>query len=372
MTDLRTGWTLVDAGQDPDRATATVIDAGTGRRHLIEASYLVGCDGAQSTVRRCAGFAMESFAPAAPHFAVYFASAEVVARCAGPSMWITAAASVFAGHDGDRCVAQLPFAPETEAVTDHAGLLRRRLGLAEEPSEIHAVVQRDTVPAVARAYGLGRIFLAGQAAHPTESPRDDVDACIGDAVALGWRLAAAVHGWAGPGLLRGYSDERRRRAVSDRIRLRRALAARGRFRRLVEEGAGPERLAEALRRDRTRLDLAGTGPAELAGTPGRRPPAFLLDGGVQLFDRLGPQFTLVDLTRQQAGRPLVTAARERGIPVRHLAAGHAAAPAGWPGRLLLVRPDQQVAWCSSGAAPADPAGVLDDATGARDRIHENT
>src|SRR6185312_10107861 len=48
--ELRTGWTLVEARDEPDRATATVIDAESGRHHLIEADYLVGCDGAQSTV----------------------------------------------------------------------------------------------------------------------------------------------------------------------------------------------------------------------------------------------------------------------------------------------------------------------------------
>ncbi|WP_030442209.1 FAD-dependent monooxygenase [Actinoplanes subtropicus] len=370
--DLRTGWTLVDAADRPDHATATVIEAESGRHHLIEADYLVGCDGAQSTVRRCAGFAMEPFNPADPQFTVYFASAGVARRRDGPFAWITAGATVIAGHDGDRCVAQLPVGPGDEAVTDHADLVRRRLGLSAEPSEIQAVVQRDTVPAVARAYGMGRIFLAGQAAHPTDSPGDDVDTCIGDAVGLGWRLAAAVHGWAGAHLLHGYTRERRGRAVADRIRASRALATRGRFRRLVEEGADQQRLEAALRANEPRLDLAGTDPVALAGTPGHRLPAFRLDGGDQLFDRLGPQFTLVDLTGRQSGRPLVTAARKRGIPVRHLPAGGPAVPDRWPGRLLLVRPDQQVAWCSSGATLADLDDVLDDATGARERIHENT
>jgi len=371
VAELRTGWTLVDARDEPDHAAVTVIDAESVR-HPIVADYLVGCDGAQSTVRRCAGFAMEQFNPAAPHLAVYFASAEVARRWGGPSAWITAGATVISGHDGDRCVAQLPVDPGDEAVTDHAGLLRRRLGLAEEPPEIHAVVQRDTVPAVARAYRMGRIFLAGQAAHPTESPGDDVDTCIGDAVGLGWRLAAAVHGWAGAHLLDGYTRERRGRAVADRRRAGRALATRGRFRRLVESGADREWLWDALRRNEPRLDLAGTDPVALAGTPGHRSPSFRLDGGDQLFDRLGPQFTLVDLTRHEAGRPLVTAALARGIPLRHLPAGGATVPERWPGRLLLVRPDQQVAWCSTGAAPADPDAVLDDATGVRERIHENT
>ncbi|MFI5897090.1 FAD-dependent monooxygenase [Actinoplanes sp. NPDC051513] len=372
LADLRTGWTLADAWETQDGVAATVIDSGSGRQHVVEASYLAGCDGAQSTVRRCAGFAMEQFDPAAPNFTVYFASAEVARRWGGPSAWITAGATVISGHDGDRCVAQLPFSPDTGAFTDHAELLRRRLGLSGEPPEILAVVQRDTVPAVARAYRKGRVFLAGQAAHQTESPADDVDSCIGDGIGLGWRLAAAFHGWAGDHLLGGYAEERRRRAVLDRKRARRALATRDHFQRLVEQGADPERLAEALRQDGPRLDLAGTGPAAPAGTPGHRPPAFLLDGGDQLFDRLGPQFTLVDLTREEAGRPMVRAARARGIPVRHLPAGEAAAPAGWSGHLLLVRPDQQVAWCSSGGAPSDVDGVLDDVIGPRKRIHENT
>jgi hypothetical protein len=130
-------------------------------------------------------------------------------------------------------------------------------------------------------------------------------------------------------------------------------------------------LVELLRQEPPQLDPAGTGPAMPAVKPGFRPPAFRLSGGSQLFDRLGPQFTLVDLTHHQDGWPLVTAARARGIPIRHLPMAGAAVPTTWPDRLVLIRPDQRVAWRGD-HLPPDCDGVLDEVAGARQQLYENT
>ncbi len=208
LVDLRTGWTLTDARTEADGVVATVLDATAGARHVVEAGYLAGCDGAQSTVRRCANLPLQPLGPPAPHLTVYFRTAEVAAPPPGPSP----DATVICGHDGDVCVAHLPVSPdEAVTVTDPAELLRQRLGMTGEPPEILAVVQRDGVPAVAKAYRRGRIFLAGQSAHQAGPPSDDVDTSIGDAVDLGRRLAAAVHG--GAESLAGYEAERRRHAL---------------------------------------------------------------------------------------------------------------------------------------------------------------
>ena len=80
---------------------------------------------------------------------------------------------------------------------DPADLLRHRLSLPDDKARIVTVVQWASAPSVARSYRRGRVFLAGRAAHQAEPTGRDVDTCIGDAVDLGWRLAAAVHGWAG-------------------------------------------------------------------------------------------------------------------------------------------------------------------------------
>ncbi|GAA0503600.1 FAD-dependent oxidoreductase [Paractinoplanes deccanensis] len=371
LIDLRCRWTLTDLRPEADGVAATVIDAGAGRRHVVEAAYLAGCDGADSTVRRCAGLTMEKLGPSASHLTVAFRGGATAGRWANPSAVITGGSTVLTGHDGDLCVAHLPLGEDDEqAVADPAGLLARRLGLDGDPPQIHAVTQRAGAPSIARAYRRGRVHLAGQAAHLAEPPGNDVDTCIGDAVDLGWRLAAAVHGWAGEHLLAAYETERRRQARLDRELARRAGQTRSRFQRLVAAGAARETLVDILRQEAPQLDPAGTGPAGMAGTPGFRPPAFRLAGGDQFFDRLGPQLTLVDLTDDQGGWPLVTAARARGVPIRHLPMAGAPMPAAWSGRLVLIRPDQQVAWRADGPPP-DCEGVLDEVTGVRHQLYEN-
>jgi 2-polyprenyl-6-methoxyphenol hydroxylase-like FAD-dependent oxidoreductase len=370
LIDLRTRWILTDVRAEPDGVVATVLEAEAGRRHVVEAAYLAGCDGADSTVRRCAGLVMEELGPPAQQVTVYFRSPALAARWDRPSALITGTATLVAGHDGDLCVAYLPIAADGQvAVPDPAELLQQRLGPAgfDDSAQIVAVVQRTGAPAVARAYQHGRVFLAGQAAHQAEPPGDNVDTCVGDAVDLGWRLAAAVGGWAGEQLLAGYETERRRQALLDRDAARRGRRIRDRFQRLTESGAGRDALVDLLRQEAPRLDLAGTGPAELAGAPGFRPPAFQVVDGDPFFDRLGPQFTLVDLTRRQGGWPLVTAARARGIPMRHLPMAGARVPAAWSGRLVLIRADQNVVWSADGP-PADCEGVLDEVTGARQHL----
>src|SRR5262249_16326878 len=63
---------------------------------------------------------------------------------------------------------------------------------------------------VAERYQKGRVFLAGDAAHqyiPTGGY--GMNTGIGDACDLGWKLAAILHGFGGPGLMASYDAERR-------------------------------------------------------------------------------------------------------------------------------------------------------------------
>ena len=231
-------------------------------------------------------------------------------------------------------------------------------------------MQWDDALGVATAYRRGAAYLAGEAAHRFAPQGGNVDTCIGDAVDLGWKLAATINGWGGPTLLSSYEGERRRRALLDRELLARTRETRRRFRRLSAAGASREFLADVLRQEPPQMDTSGTGLGRRAGlvagglagpvrtpapprrrpSPGARPPAIRLSGGDQLFDRFGPQFTLVDLTDDAAG----TAAGGLGAgpghpddpPDRHRRGG-----TGRPGRadLVLVRPDQHIAWRTDGA-----------------------
>ena len=57
-------------------------------------------------------------------------------------------------------------------------------------------------------YRDGRVLLAGDAAHQFPAPGVGINAGMTDAVNLGWKLGADIAGWAPPGLLDSYSDER--------------------------------------------------------------------------------------------------------------------------------------------------------------------
>ena len=88
-------------------------------------------------------------------------------------------------------------------------LLRKLAGgpFAYEMLNVSPWERRDYV---ARSYGQGRIFIAGDAAHEC-SPTGGIGMHTGleEAVNLGWKLAAMAEGWGGPALLASYETERR-------------------------------------------------------------------------------------------------------------------------------------------------------------------
>jgi len=385
LVDLREGWTFTDLRAEPGAAVAVLLEAATGTRHIVEATHLAGCDGAQSTVRRCVGVTMEHLTAPVHHHTVYFRSDDLVRPPAYPRTIITAGVTLSWRPDEKLWIARLPLSAG-EATADPAELLEDRLGLGPGSADIAGVAQSEETLGIATAYRSGPVFLAGEAAHHLHPPGETVDTCVGDAVDLGWKLAATVAGWAGPALLASYEDERRRRALIDRELAARALETRSRFGRLAAAGASQEVLAGVLGQEPPQTDFTGTGPADGAArsgvvwraageasrtAPGLRPPAVRMADGGQLFDRLGPQFTLVDLTDSSDGSALVAAAEARGVPMTHLAVTDAAVRDRWEQGLVLVRPDQHVAW-RSGAGPAPWDAVLDVVTGRRGQDHVNT
>jgi 2-polyprenyl-6-methoxyphenol hydroxylase-like FAD-dependent oxidoreductase len=397
LIDLRTGWTCTDLRQEPGGTVATALDAGSGTRHVIEAGYLAGCDGAHSTVRRCLGVPVDELEPAGHHLSIAF-HFPLPTEHAGPTMIVSGGILLSRRYSADPWVAQVPLA-EGEADTgargeaaaiDPARLLRDRLGIDLDGPDLLGVTQWDDGLGVASHFRRGTTFLAGQSAHRFHPASGRVDTCIGDAVDLGWKLAAAVHGWAGPALLASYEDERRRQALLDRALLVRALETRRRFGRLAAAGASADFLARFVLQEPPQLDPAGTVGSGAyprsavlwqerpVARPGRRgvrlgvrPPAVRLAGGEPLLDRLGPQFTLVDLTERAAGRSLVAAAEGRGVPMTYFGLADAAVRASWSSRLVLIRPDQHVAWHAD-RSPSDWEAVLDVVTGRRPQDPVNT
>ena len=97
----------------------------------------------------------------------------------------------------------------TRSNYDFKGLVQRAAGF-EFACDFDHVGFWDMRVAVAERYQVGRVFIAGDAAH-SHPPYGGFGLNNGleDAVNLGWKLAATLQGWGGEGLLPTYSEERR-------------------------------------------------------------------------------------------------------------------------------------------------------------------
>jgi 2-polyprenyl-6-methoxyphenol hydroxylase-like FAD-dependent oxidoreductase len=384
LVDFRPGWTLESLTQDGFGVQAGVVDPA-GRRQLLRARYLVGCDGANSAVRLAAGIGVEEPFPGVWHCDVYFRSSDPALHRHGRFFLANAAAGLtLVARDGERtwtgtfpCPGNRPF--EGDPVAE----VRRRLGLEFQVEEVIHVAHWQGRLGVADRYRAGRVFLAGDAAHqffPTGG--HGANTGIGDAADLGWKLAAVIGGWGGPGLLASYQVERRRVALFNREMCANLLEVWRRFPALAAHGASRGQLSAFLDRERYQVDNLGihfghrytTSPVvwpedgaeppwewqRIVPTtwPGARLPSVRLADGRELYDLLGPELTLIDTSGANAGKALAGVAERLGVPVQHLPVDddHVAGVLERP--LVLVRPDQHVAWRGTDS-PADGAAVLD-------------
>jgi hypothetical protein len=267
---------------------------------------------------------------------------------------------------------------------DPAPALSRLLGIDLRIDELISVANWENRLAIAHSYRKGPVFLAGDSAHQYfPSGGYGANTGIGDAVDLGWKLAAVVNGWAGSRVLDSYEAERRPVAIFNREMCFNLMEVWRRFIMLDKSGASSAQLTGYLDHQAYQTQALGihfgyrysTSPivARDTATPepawdthriipttwpgGRAPSVRLADTGAELFDLLGPGLTLVDLSGSDAGAPLVAAAAGRGIPVTRLRIDDANVRAVWERDLVLVRPDQHVAWRGN-EVPTDPTALL--------------
>ena len=92
--------------------------------------------------------------------------------------------------------------------------------------------------------------------------------------------------------------------------------------------------------------------------PGGRPPSVILEDGSFLYDRFGKGFTLLDFTDDPHASTLVAAATSRGVPMQHVVVRDANAKRLYERNLVLIRPDQHVAWRGD-RVPSDAPAIVD-------------
>ncbi len=364
---------VVDLAQDETGVSIQVEGAqvkGAGRSWTERASYMVGCDGVHSTVRQLLGIAF----PGSPN-----AVAVTLADVRLPAM----AEPQPLGHFSDKgLMLAFPFGssdqyrvvlydyeragvPVTEPVTlteVRAGL-QRILGTDLGACDPVWLTRYRSEQRQAEHYRMGRIFLAGDAAH-SHAPTGAQGLNIGfqDAMNLGWKLAADVHGWAPPNLLDSYHSERypiaaqvlRTTKVQLRLNTARSLPLRV-LRALAFAVLTPLPAVQRLLSKRL-SGLAFRYPPPVGEPASRLVGRRIADGSLtvqgghatrlyQLFQ--DGQFVLVD---RSATAEFATIA-EQGWTDRVRAVAATSHEIRWP-FAMLIRPDGYVAWASENAGAA--------------------
>ncbi|HEY8980990.1 MAG TPA: FAD-dependent monooxygenase [Streptomyces sp.] len=352
--ELRRGHAVTGMVQDDDGVTVTV--RSEDGEYQIRASYLVGCDGGASTVRKLAGIAfpgtpstlngitgdLQVDAAAQLRFDPQLLPRGFFALIPLGSGLVRISAAEFDTEPVSRDIP--PTIEELHELTER--LVGRRVDLGEP-----VLLSRfGSATRHAEHYRAGRVFLAGDAVHihfPIGG--QGLNTGIQDALNLGWKLAARVHGWAPEGLLDSYESERHpvgaRVCMNTRAQmaLMHPLDEVGPLREMFGELLGLEEVSKHLVHMLTGVDVHyPMGGADGHPLTGRRVPnaavvteieettvARTLHGGRGvLFDLSGGRAQLPDVSGWKDRLDKVTAE-----PSHELGAA-----------ALLVRPDGYVAW----------------------------
>jgi 2-polyprenyl-6-methoxyphenol hydroxylase-like FAD-dependent oxidoreductase len=203
---VRRGMAVTDLTQHDDGVS--VQTAG----ETLQAKWLVGCDGGRSVVRKRAGF---DFAGTDPELTGTIA----VADFADPEKllpgWNLTPTGMYVNGPVPGRISVVEFdgasADRDSPVTLEAmqKSLRHVSGTDVTVTALHLATRYTDNARQATTYCQGRVLLAGDAAH-VHSPfgGQGLNLGIGDAMNLGWKLAATIKGWAPEGLLDTYTEER--------------------------------------------------------------------------------------------------------------------------------------------------------------------
>jgi 2-polyprenyl-6-methoxyphenol hydroxylase-like FAD-dependent oxidoreductase len=391
--------------------TSTHVDAGLtspdGER-WIRAQYVLGCDGPAGICRPSIGARYEGsgderrnvnfvfrapglaakvpHGPAVHYWVLNSEVAGIVGRLDLGDTWF----AVLAGIDG-------PIGPERLA-----GFVRGLAGTDIEANVLPPDIWGARMLAADR-FASDRVFLVGDAAHLNPPwGGHGFNTGVGDAVNIGWKLAAVLAGWAGPELLASYDTERRGVAMrtieisagqlrqSPRDLVSPELAAEGPAGVAAREEAAARiqrhkdsefhalglvlgyhyadspivaREAREDGEDRRKGGDSGESAARdgevrhyrPSARPGARLPHAWLPDGRSLYDRLGPDCTLLRVRADADPGPLLAAAQAAGLPLAFADVAGEVPADPYGAALVLVRPDQHVAWRGDTA----PDGLAD-------------
>jgi 2-polyprenyl-6-methoxyphenol hydroxylase-like FAD-dependent oxidoreductase len=397
--------------QYDDHVVSHAVRVDTGEEFEIRSRYVIGADGGSSSVRKALGLRLRGDDNLTRARTRLFRAPDLLSRFNYPRAWmnwfiVDGTWSSLIAIDGEELWNFHCFMPPTSefADLDLDKALRDALGVGADFT-YETVRDEDWIGRrlVADTFQVGRVFLSGDAAHHwVPYGGYGMNAGIADVSNLAWMMDAVLKGWAPESLLAAHDAERR--PVTEQV-----SAFASNFVEVLQEtesevieedspaGAAArlafgQRLHDANVRSMVPTGLNfgyayGTSPIVVhdgeepppftmgdyqpSTVPGARLPHFWFADGESLYDALPDAFTLLRFDADVDVAPFAAAAAERGMPfgvidvdpAEGVEKGTDLAELGYRHGLVLVRPDQHIAWRGA-ALPSDARALLDHVRGA--------
>jgi len=387
--------------QADDHVRATITNRADGSALMVQARFMVACDGAASPVRKACDIASptrhetrvfrnilfrapllkEQLGPR--NALVYFPMLSSSLRFPMRAIDGRALYNLVVGVDGSAQSTQPALSLVTNAIA------------FDTPLEVLFDSEWYLTHRVAEQFRVGRVFLVGDAAH-TLSPSGGFGMSTGIAGAadLGWKLAAELDGWAGSRLLDTYEEERRPIAVEsleeanlNLVRtLRRELPpdlhrdspegerARAEMAERLERSDVPRefdtprthfgvRYLSSITVPDQRTKSPDSSPSVQSAVPGSRAPHAWLRAGVSTLDLFGRGFFLLCFDESDRRAGVERAFADRRVPLETTGCRDVKTTKLYEYPFVLVRPDGHVAWRGNDL-PLDANWLVDKVRGA--------
>lgn len=402
--EIRFQTEMLSFEQSVNGVVTRIRNRATGGLNQIESAYLIGADGPRSVVRSAIGATMQGDGAFSKNFSIIFRAPDLNRRqtLGGAIMyWLVndEVPSMLGAMDeqGLWSLMVTKLAGDVDpADLDPVDLVRRAVGMSDLAVEIVGTDLWVANRLIADTYGGDRVFLAGDACH-LHPPFGGfgMNMGLGDAVDLGWKLAARLRNWGGEHLLATYEFERRQvhaRTVAEAVAnfgtVSNQLVRAGLEDDTATGAATRAEIGEVIlatkQREFKTLGLVlgaryadspiaipdGTAPPPEHTTlyvpsahPGCLAPHLWLGDGSSLYDHFGPGFTLLATDGSVDGTTSILAAATRlAIPANIVAPRDRRLRQRYEARYCMIRPDQHVAWRGDNF-PTDTDGFWSRLTG---------